>query len=295
MVTKKELRDYVIKNKVCKRKSVAQHFNTYPNQVSRLLEDEELFFDLNDKKNKHFTILSVVQNKFDVNGLCTIKGRVFSKMKYVKPSIIKLVDSSSCGLKRQELDSILKTDTRIYLRELTKNGQVFRARIKKADIYFSTDGNKRMKQIENNKEDVIMDVSQKQKSVVTEGINSLDKSDPVLRDLEIVRQIKSGKKIVSIAKEFDINRDTVNNICKRFEKNKTKGLIHERKCKPYKISSSTEAAIISEAIKHHGKSPKEIAEILRNNLNLSVKTIKNVISKFKSAIEAKNKTFFFNP
>ena len=287
MVTKKDVIGYLNKNKIAKRTDVAKHFKTYPNFISRLLKDEEILFDLNNKQDKHFSILPIIKNEFDANGLCVINGRVFSKLGKIKPTIVHLVYSSVKGLTIPELTKMLKTDNRIYLRELTKNGLISRARIKKLDIYLSTDESKRAEQIKNNKDEIIPDINIKKTIPVPEGIHLLEESDPVLRDLEIIRQIKSGKKKTEVAKQFNIVPETVANICKRFEQGQTKALIRKRKAEPYKITKSVESAIITEMVQNPNKTPEEITLSIKKIKDVSVKSVTNAMNKVKAFVKPK--------
>lgn len=287
MATKKEVLDYLHKNKIAKRSEVAKHFNTYPNFISQLLKGEIVLFDLNSKKDKHFTIAPRIDKEFDSDGLCSINNRIFSKHGKIKPTITHLVNSSEKGLRIKELNEMLKTDVRVYLRQLTKEGKIFRARVQKADISLSTNYEKRQSQIKNNKDEIIMDACTNK--LMPTGINLLDETDPVLKDLEIIRQVKSGKQKTEVAKQFKITSKTVANICKRFNQGQTKALIKKREPKPYKITEAVESAIITEMVQNPSKTPEEIVTSIKKIKDISVKSAAKIMNKVKTFIKPKKK------
>ena len=111
-------------------------------------------------------------------------------------------------------------------------------------------------------------------------ITSLKEGDKLLKDLQIINEINYQKKI-DVARKFNIDPKTINDIKKRFEIGGARGLIHTRRPNTTKISSSVQAAIFTEAIKYPLKSAKEIKTTLNQFKSVSLKKIESVIDKVK--------------
>ena len=119
-------------------------------------------------------------------------------------------------------------------------------------------------------------------------IRSLKEGDKILRDLEIVKEIKESKK-TDIAKKHNISVKTITHIEKRFHSHGAKGLIHTRKPKTLEISSTKEAAIIAETIQHPEKTAKEIKATLRQLKSVTIKAIGATIKKVQKFAEPQKK------
>ena len=215
-------------------------------------------------------ITQIEDKKFDDFGIIKINDIIFSKHGSIKQTLLYLIKTYD-KINSKKIYSILRINPSQQLTILLKQEQIFakkEGRTYKYSIHF---------------------VPQKTTEKIDFDIRSLDEKDIVLRNLEIIRQVKSGKKKTDIAKIFKITPETVYNICKKFDMGKTKGLVRARKQKTTKISSSIQAAIITEAVKHPEKSPGEIKKSLQHIKSVSLKTITKTVDGVKDSIKLKKK------
>lgn len=122
-----------------------------------------------------------------------------------------------------------------------------------------------------------------------DDLRELRKDDKILQQLQIIRDISSGKNKDDVAKSFDISTKTIDNIKTRFEEEGVKGLIHTRSStvEIVKVSTPEQAAIIMDIVQHPDKTAKEIkTETLSK---LSVSDIKKIILPIKMHMEVKKK------
>ena len=120
-------------------------------------------------------------------------------------------------------------------------------------------------------------------------LTSLKENDKTLRNLQILKELESGKRKSDLAKKYDITTKTINNIKERFEKDGLKGLIHTREDDKeiIKISSPEQAAIVTDLIQNPNKDSKEIKNSL--GIKTSIKKIENIINPIKDLLKLKKK------
>ena len=110
-----------------------------------------------------------------------------------------------------------------------------------------------------------------------------------MRQLEIIKNLDAGKNKFDIATIYEVSVKTVENIEKRFEKDGVKGLIHTRSSnvETVKVSTPEQAAIITDAVLHPTKTPREIKE--DNSVKITINEIKKLISPLAESIKLKKK------
>lgn len=204
-------------------------------------------------------VLYTSNKKFDSNGLIETKGIIFSKYGNTKNTLVKLVKANE-NISSTKIKEIMGLDVSSQITKLIKEKKIFCK--KRGRIYFYSIKAQNEKIIQ--KEDF--------------DISSLKEDDKVLKHLQIIKELKENKK-TEVAKKHNVSTETVSNIEKRFNDSGVKGLIHTRKSKATKVSSSDEGAIIIESIKHPEKIPEELQESINKPVTLN--KVKEVLKKIK--------------
>ena len=264
-ITFSQVEEYFKKHKYSTYANLANEFNVCEELIRKKFKNE-IISSLNHK-SKHIAYKNNLF--FDSNGLTKIDNIIFSKYRDIKSSVLNIIKSNKQILS-EKLYGFFSFNIRQQVSQLIKSENIFVKREGKHSLYSITPFD--------------------DKIIVKEQfeITSLRENDKLLRDLEIIKETKE-KKNIDIARKFNLDPKTINDIKKRFEKRGAKGLIHTRKFETTKISSSTQAAIITDAIKHPEKSPKEIKESLNHIASVSLKTIKETMDKVKEHISSKKK------
>lgn len=121
-------------------------------------------------------------------------------------------------------------------------------------------------------------------------LTSLKEDDKILRNLQILKELESGKEKSFLAKKYNITSKTIDNIQERFEKDGLKGLIHNRESKTneiIKVTTKEELNIIGELIENPMKESKEIKKSL--SVKIPLKKIESIVNPIKNLIKSKKK------
>ncbi|MDP2750468.1 MAG: helix-turn-helix domain-containing protein [Nanoarchaeota archaeon] len=262
-ITKQQIKDYFKKHNYSTYADVAKEFNVCHELIRKKFKNE-IISSLN-YKSKYITYKDNLS--FDSNNLTKINNIVFSKDRDIKSTVFNIVKTNDL-ISSEKLYNLFEFKIRQQVSQLIKTRKIFIKKQAKHSLYST-----------NPFDDTII---VKEKFDIT----SLKEGDKLLRDLQIINEIEYRKKI-DVARKFNIDPKTINDIKKRFEIGGAKGLIHTRRPKTIKISSSVQAAIITEAVKHPEKSPKEIKKSV--NKPISLKIITDTLEKIKNSIEQKKK------
>ena len=265
-VTDKQIKEYFKKNEYSSYKDFSKEFNITERGARYMLNG--LVVSSINLKGKYITLIE--GKKFNKYGIIKIDKIIFSKHGTIRATILYLVKTYD-KINSSSIYSILGINPSQQLTILLKKEQIFSKKQGRTYLYS------------------VHPFSPQVVEKKAFSIQSLDEGDQVLRDLEIVRQVKSGKKKTDVAKDFKIVSETVANICERFEQGQTKALIKKRESKPYKITHAIESAVITEIVKNPEKRPEEIKESISKIKNVSVKSITRIIKKVKHFIQPQKK------
>lgn len=118
---------------------------------------------------------------------------------------------------------------------------------------------------------------------------SLRPHDKTLRDIQILKELEAGKDKPSLAEKYEITTKTITNIKKRFDEDGVKGLIHTRasNIETVKVSTSEQAAIITEAVLYPNKTAKEVKETTA--VKSSIQEIQKLITPVLANVKLKKK------
>ncbi len=262
-ITKQQIKDYFKKHNYSTYADVAKEFNVCHELIRKKFKNE-IISSLN-YKSKYIAYKDNLS--FDSNNLTKLNTIVFSKQRDIKSTVFNIVKTNDL-ISSEKLYNLFEFNVRQQVSQLIKTRKIFIKKQAKHSLYSI-----------NPFEDKII---VKEKFDIT----SLKEGDKLLKDLQIINEIKYQKKI-DVARKFNINPKTINDIKKRFEIGGARGLIHTRRPNTTKISSSVQAAIITEAVKHPEKSPKEIKKSV--NKPISLKVIIDTLEKIKNSIEPQKK------
>jgi len=262
-IREEQIKDYFKKHKYSTYKEIAKKYNVTIELIRKKFRNQ-IVSSLNHKCKY---IIYIPNHTFDQYNLIKIKGVLFSKFGNIKDTLVQIIKLNDC-ISSKKLYRIMGFNVRTQISQLTK----------KRKIFTKNQGNHSLYSLQPLREEVV-----KEKEF---DIASLKQNDKVLRDLQIIKELKELKK-TEVANKHNITPETVRNIEERFKKESVKGLIHIRKPKTVKISSSTQAAIITEAIQHPEKTPKEIKESVQQIKSVSLKTIEKTINKVKDYSHSK--------
>jgi len=181
----------------------------------------------------------------------------------------------------KQLEEITSVKCWGILLKLLKEGKITRIREGFDYIYLSSKPTVKRAQLENRglaSQELLVEAqtpitAEKPKEI--HNLLELGEGDYLLRRLEIVRRVKSGKSKALVARELDRSPDTVRNTCKNFEKNGAKGLVITRKKRPYKMTENMEKKILVMKAKHPNWSPEKIGKSFREcGLDISDRSIR---------------------
>lgn len=264
-ITLNQLKEYFNTHKFSTYAIIAKEFNVCQELIRKKFKNE-IISSLNFK-SKYITYRNLCS--FDSNGLAKINNFIFSEHRGIKSTVYNIIKSKD-KISSEELYNLFDFNIRQQISQLIKTNKIFVKKKAKHSIYSVNPFNDKI--IVNEKFD----------------ITSLRKNDKLLRDLQIIKEINEDKKI-DIARKYDIDPKTINDIKQRFETRGAKGLIHSRKPEIKRISSSTQAAIIAEAVIHPEKSPNDIKKNIELPKEVPLKEVKKLVTETRKSIELKKK------
>ena len=231
--------------------------------------------------NRRFLILKQFIGKTNQHGIWSYRGIVFSIHGNTPQTVTRLIHNSECGLSTKQLEEITSVKCWGILLKLLKQGEITRIREGFDYIYLSSKSEIRRAQLENRglaSQELLVEAQtprlpEKPKEI--HNLLELGEGDYLLRRLEIVRRVKSGKSQAQVARELGCSPDTVRNTSKTFEKNGAKGLVITRKKRPYKMTENMERKILIMKAKHPNWSPEKIGKSFREcGLDISDRSIR---------------------
>ncbi len=103
-----------------------------------------------NKNSSYYTLPEIVN--FDLNGIWSYKGILFSKYGNLNETVIHLIHTAEAGLSGHELGKVLHLEPRSFLSHFRENPKLYRKKIDGRFIYFSGKIKYRKKQIEKREE-----------------------------------------------------------------------------------------------------------------------------------------------
>jgi hypothetical protein len=232
-VSEEEVVAFFKKHGVVTWEQLTSYFGITRQALQRKIKGHAHLTSLNH--NRRFLVLKQFIGKTNQHGIWSYRGIVFSIQGNTPQTVTRLIHNSECGLSTKQLEEITSVKCWGILLKLLKEGKITRIREGFDYIYLSSKPTVKRAQLENRglaSQEHSVEVQIPQTSEEPENIHSffeLGEGDYLLRRLEIVRRVKSGKNQTQVARELGCSPDTVRNTCKTFEKNGAKGLVITRK------------------------------------------------------------------
>jgi transposase len=279
IVTEEAVVVFFKKHRVVTWEQLTSHFGITRQALHRKIKKHSHLTSLNH--NHRYLALKQFIGNTDQQGFWSYKGIIFSTHGNTAKTIPYLINASDRGLSTKQLEQITSVMCRGILLKLLKHGEITRIREGFDYIYLSSKPEMRRVQLENRglaSQEHLVEVQALRASDEPEEIHSffeLDEDDYLLRQLEIVRRVKSGRSKAQVARELGCSPDTVRNTCKTFEKKGAKGLVITRKKRPYKMTENMEKKILIMKAKHPEWSPEKIGKTFRERgLDISDRSIR---------------------
>lgn len=266
-MTEEEVVNFFKEHRVITWEQLTSRFGITRQALQRKIENHPHLTSLNH--NHGYLALRQSIGKTDQHGIWTYKGIVFSVHGNTAKTAVHLIHNGDRGLTATQLEQITSVKCRGILLKLLKQGKVTRIKEGFDYIYLSSKAEVRRAQLENGglaSQEPLVEARTHRPSEEPEEIpNLLDlgEDDYVLRRLEMVRRVRSGKSKAQVAREMDCTPETVRSTCRRFDEQGAKGLVITRKKPPHKMTESTKIEILIEKAKHPEWSSEKIGEALR--------------------------------
>jgi len=279
LVSEEEVVAFFKKHGVVTWEQLTSYFGITRQALQRKIKGHAHRTSLNH--NRRFLVLKQFIGKTNQHGIWSYRGIVFSIHGNTPQTVTRLIHNSECGLSTKQLEEITSVKCWGILLKLLKEGKITRIREGFDYIYLSSKPTVKRAQLENRglaSQEHSVEVQIPQTSEEPEKIHSffeLGEGDYLLRRLEIVRRVKSGKSQTQVARELGCSPDTVRNTCKTFEKNGAKGLVITRKKRPSRMTENMEKKILVMKAKHPDWSPEKIGKSFREcDLDISDRSIR---------------------
>ena len=279
IVTEEEVVVFFKKHRVVTWEQLTSHFGITRQALQRKIKKHSRLTSLNH--NHRYLALKQFIGNTNRYGFWSYKGIIFSIHGNTAKTIPHLINTSDRGLSTKQLEQITSVMCRGILLKLLKQGEI--ARIKEGFDYIYLSPNPEIKraQLENRglaSQEHSVEVQTQKSSEEPEEIHSffeLGEDDYLLRRLEIVRRVKSGKSKAQVARDLGCSPDTVWNTCNTFEKNGAAGLVIIREKRSHKMTENIEKKILVIKAKHPKWSPEKIGKTLRERgLDISDRSIR---------------------
>jgi len=267
-ISKKEIDDHFSKNEVSTYSDFAKFFS-----ISVITARTKLMNKVSSSLNFKGKYITLIKDKnYNKYGLLKIKTIVFSNHGTIKKTLSHIIEMCDKISSKELYNILFNLKVSQQLTSLLKDKQIFAKKEGRTYLYslnpFSTE------------------LIREEEFEMT----SLKEGDKILRDLQIIKELQKKKK-VDVAKKHNISTKTISNIEDRFNKGGVKGLIHSRKPEIKRISSSIQAAIITEAAIHPEKSSKEIKRDIEIPKKVQLKEVNKLVIETRKSIESKKKIF----
>lgn len=279
IVSEEEVVAFFKKHCVVTWEQLTSYFGITRQALQRKIKGHAHLTSLNH--NRHFLVLKQFIGKTNQHGIWSYRGIVFSIHGNTPQTVTRLIHNSECGLSTKQLEEITSVKCWGILLKLLKEGKITRIREGFDYIYLSSKPTVKRAQLENRglaSQELLVEAqtpitAEKPKEI--HNLLELGEGDYLLRRLEIVRRVKSGKSQAQVARELGCSPDTVRNTGKTFEKNGAKGLVITRKKRPYKMTENMEKKILIMKAKHPNLSPEKIGKSFRESgLDISDRSIR---------------------
>ena len=279
LVSEEEVVVFFMKHRVVTWDQLTSYFGITRQALQRKIKRHVHLTSLNH--NRRYLALKQFIGKTNQQGIWSYRGIVFSIHGNTPETVTHLVHNSECGLSTKQLEQITTVKCWGILLKLLKQGKITRIREGFDYIYLSSKPEIRRVQLDNRglaSQEHSVEVQTPRASEELGEIHSffeLGEDDYLLRRLEIVRRVKSGKSKAQVARELDCSPETVRNTCNAFEKGGAKGLVIRREKQPYKMTESMEREILVMKAKCPEWSPEKIGNALRERgFDISDRTIR---------------------
>ena len=283
-VTEEEIVTFFKKHRVVTWKQLTSHFNITRQSLRIKLKNHPYLTSLNH--NRRYLALKEFIGETDQYGIWIYQGIVFSIHGNTPKTLTYLIHASNCGLSTKQLEQITFVMCRGILLKLLKQGEVTRIKEGYDYIYLSAEPEVRRSQLEKRgleSYEVLVEGQISPPSVKEREITNfleLDDDDYILKRLEMVRRVKSGKSKAQVAKELKCSPNTIRNACETFDKYGAKGLIITREQSKHKMTETVEKEILVIKAKHHEWSPEKIGTELRErNLDISDRSVRTFLEE----------------
>jgi len=279
VVTEEEVVAFFKKHSVVTWEQLITHFGITRQALQRKIKGHTHLTSLNH--NRRFLVLKQFIGKPNQHGIWSYRGIVFSIHGNTPATVTHLIHSSECGLSTKQLEQITSVKCWGILLKLLKGGKITRIKEGFDYIYLSSKPEVRRAQLENRglaSQEPLVEAQTPGPSGKPEEVHNLLElggEDYLLRRLEIVRRVKSGKSKALVARELGCTPDTVRNTCKTFEKSGAKGLVITREKRPRKMTENLESKILVMKAKCPEWSPEKIGKTLRERgIDISDRSIR---------------------
>ncbi|HJH31895.1 MAG TPA: helix-turn-helix domain-containing protein [Methanosarcinaceae archaeon] len=283
-VTKEEVVMFFKKHRVVTWEQLTSQFNITKQALQKKMAGYPHLTSLN--QNRQYLALEEFIGETNQYGIWRHNGIVISIHGNTPKTLTHLINTSNCGLSTKQIEQITSVMCRSILLKLLKQGVVTRIKEGFDYIYLSSEPKIRRSQLEKRgleSYEVLVEAQVSQPSVKEREITNfleLDDEDYLLKRLEMVRRVKSGKSKAQVAKELECSPNTIRNACETFEKDGAKGLIITREQPKHKMTEAVEKEILVIKAKHHEWSPEKIGTELRErNLDISDRSVRIFLDK----------------
>jgi transposase len=286
VVSEEEVVAFFKEHHVVTWEQLTSHFGISRQALQRKIKGHTHLTSLNH--NRRYLVLKQFIGKTNQHGIWSYRGIAFSIHGNTPATVTHLIHNSEWGLSTKQLEQITSVKCWGILLKLLKEGEITRIREGFDYIYLSSKPDVRRAQLENrghglaSLEPLVEAQTLRPSEEPGEIYNLLElgEDDYLLRRLEIVRRVKSGKSKAQVARELGCSPDTVRNTCITFEKNSAKGLVITRKKRPLKITESMEKEILVMKARCPEWSPEKIGEAFREQgLNVSDRSIRTFLEE----------------
>jgi transposase len=267
LVSEEEVVAFFKKHCVVTWEQLTSYFGISRQALQRKIKGHAHLKSLNH--NRRFLVLKQFIGKTNQHGIWSYRGIVFSIHGNTPQTVTRLIHNSECGLSTKQLEQITSVKCWGILLKLLKEGKITRIKEGFDYIYFSSNPAVKWAQLENRgltSQEPLVEAQtpiKLEKPTEIHNLLELGEEDYLLRRLEIVRRVKSGKSKAQVARELGCSPDTVRNTCKTFEKKGARGLVISRKKRPHKMTENMEKKTLVMKAKHPNWSPEKIGKNFR--------------------------------
>ena len=284
LVTEEEVVTFFKEHRVVTWEQLTSHFKITKQALQRKFKNHPHLTSLNN--NRRYLALEKYIGEIDKHGIWNYRGILFSIHGNTPKTLTHLIHNSDCGLSTIQLQQITTVKCWSILLKLLKRGTITRIKEGFDYVYLSSDHDVRRVQLKNrglaSQEPLVEAQTQRPSTEKGEIHNFLElkEDDYLLRRLEIVRRVKSGKCKAQVARELDCSPDTVRNTCKAFDEHGAKGLVITREKRPHKMTENVERKILVMKAKFPEWSPEKIGKELRmQSTDISDRSVRTLMEE----------------